>query len=117
MSDAQPNNIMGEAEAILEQLRALHVLRGVLPPAPTKQPEPAEFFRLDGQYLIAPGTTKEALMNDASCLLSSAIAVLDYGCQDLNETQYACLYLLKQAKALHDEAFSTMQQESRKPSH
>lgn len=110
MSDAQPNNLMAEAESIMEQLRARH---GVRPPEPAKQPEPAEFFRLDGQYLIAPGTTIEDLMNDASCLLSSAIAVLDEGCQDLDARQYATLYLLKQSKALHDEAFKKMQMQRR----
>lgn len=108
MSDAQTNNLMGEAEAIVEQLRVLHIQRGVIPPTAAKQPEPAKFFDLEGQYLIAPGTTTAALMNDSSNLMACAIAVLDQSYQDLNECQHAALYLMQQAKALHDEAISNM---------
>lgn len=68
----------------------------------------AELFSMEATYLVSPDSTADQLMNDSSNILDSAIAVLENACERLNGEMYAALYLMKQAKGMHDEAHSRL---------
>jgi hypothetical protein len=74
----------------------------------TINPPATELFSLSARYLICPDSKPGELMNDASCLMASAIGVLDDGHEELSSAQWAALYLLRQAKAMYDEAQSAL---------
>lgn len=72
------------------------------------QQEGVDFFKLGGRYLISPDSTSEALLNDANCLLDSAIGVLDHDFEALTSNQWAAFYLVQQAKAMQDRAIQIL---------
>jgi hypothetical protein len=72
------------------------------------QPVPAELFTMDGTYLIGADCTPGQLMNDSSCFMASALGVLEEKTGDLSNGQWAALYLLRQAKGMHDQAQSML---------
>ena len=64
----------------------------------------AELFSMEARYLVSADSTPAQLMNDTSCILGSAIAVLESAHERLDGKMYAALYLMQQAKGMHDEA-------------
>ena len=68
----------------------------------------AALFSMSGRYLVSADSTPEQLMNDSSCLLGSAISVLEGAHERLDGAMYAALYLMQQAKGMHDEAHSKL---------
>jgi hypothetical protein len=72
------------------------------------QPAPAELFTMSAKYLICPNGTPGQLLNDASCLLDSALGVLMENHNELTSWQWASVYLLQQAKSMHDRAQSML---------
>ncbi len=68
------------------------------------QTAPPELFSMEARYLIAPGSTASQLMTDSSCMMASALGVLEEAFHGLTDCQWAAVYLLKQAKGMHDHA-------------
>ena len=68
----------------------------------------AALFSMSGRYLISADSTPDQLMNDTSCILNSAIAVLEGAYERLDGEMYAALYLIQQAKGMHDEAHAKL---------
>jgi len=62
------------------------------------------FFELGGQYQIAADSAPDRLFDDGSCLLSTAIGVLEEMPERDKQPPiyWAALYLLKMAKAAYD---------------
>jgi hypothetical protein len=67
----------------------------------------SEFFSMETNYLVAPDATVEQLMNDSSNLMVAAIDILN-SCGGLTDATYGAMYLMRQAKATHDEANSLL---------
>lgn len=72
------------------------------------QPAPADLFTMSAKYLIGADCTPGQLMNDASCLMESALGVLGDGHNKLSSGQWAAVYLMQQAKGMHDQAHSIL---------
>lgn len=64
--------------------------------------EGSSFFSLNCKYHIAPGARLVDLLNDCNCLLESGIGALEeHGCDDFDHTQWAALYMLRQAHGVY----------------
>lgn len=72
-------------------------------------PKTIEFFTLQGRYIIDPATTREALAEDALCLLTSGLGVLatlkledvvDFGLRPEGSAYWCAIYALRQARSL-----------------
>ena len=68
----------------------------------------AELFSMSAKYLVSADSTPDQLMNDTSCILDSAIAVLEGAHERLDGEMWAALYLMRQAKGMHDEAHAKL---------
>ena len=63
-----------------------------------------EFFSLSGKYLIAADASAADLVNDVACLLGCALDILDdERFEHRSEAEWGAIYLLRQARALHNE--------------
>ncbi len=67
-----------------------------------------EFFTMGGKYLIGAESSASDLLNDAGCLMVSALGVLEDMHEELSNSQWAAFYLLQQAKGMYDQAQSKL---------